>query len=164
MIDDIKQFFQSMYDATIGKLVNWVETLYLWLSESFDLVLLVLGFGLTLVALFFVLKLLVPVKALLALVIESVVIASVVAFVVWFMSVIVDMYNQIITLSGLLNTDGNLGCFGHMLDCLSVRGILSIFFTQLFIALIIVLLLRTYVLFIWGKQSLANALDRIRFS
>lgn len=164
MIDNIKQFFQDMYDATIGALFQDIANLYLWLGENWDMFLYIVTAILAVIVLYFVFRALAVAKTLLSIFLESAVITGILAFVLWFSQILVTVYNKVIAFAGVINTGGDLGCFGHILSCLSIDGILSVYFTQLLGTIIIILLMRMYQLYIWAKDRIAHSVDRIRFA
>ncbi|MEA2047289.1 MAG: hypothetical protein U9O64_02445 [Campylobacterota bacterium] len=84
-----------------------------------------------------------------------------IAFVTLLATALVSIYNRIFSLAHYLSNMGGSDCVLHMLDCLSVNGIMSTFFTELFALFIVVLLLRVSSLFLWAFDFISEKVWRI---
>jgi len=161
MIDSIKAFFQSMYDASIGKIVLYLTEFYVWIGGFWEVLLLLA----ILVIAFFIFKALkyltLPLIITGQIVFLTAVISSMIAFVTLLATSLVAIYNRIFTLSEYLNSGGGSPCLGNMLDCLSITGVLSFYFTELFALFIVVLLIRVSSLFLWAGNFISDKVWKI---
>ena len=162
MIDSIKTFFQHMYDATIGQIIGMWDNFAAFVSQSWDIILLFLILIVGFLVFKFLRYLTIPTIILGQIVFLSGVITGLLAFVALLATSLVSIYNRIYDLANYISSSGgSLSCFGHMMDCLSINGVISSFFTELFALLIVVLLMRISGIFLWAMSYISDKIWRI---
>jgi hypothetical protein len=162
MIDAIKDFFQSMYDHTIGSFVNMLIEFYTWLGDAWDIILILI----ILVLAFFVFKVLkyitVPGIIISQMIMLTATISFMMAFVALLSTSIVAIYNRIFSLSDYIKTGfSSVDCLPYIFDCMGISGTFSYFFTELFALFITVLLIRISGLFFWAFNIISDSIWRI---
>jgi len=161
MFDWLADFFQGIYDSTIGVIMGIWGSFTTFFSNAWDIILLLAIIALS----FLIFKLLryltVPTIILSQIVMLTAIITSMVAFVLLLATALVSIYNRIFDLATYLSTSSSVGCMGYAFDCLGIDGVLSAYFTELFALFIAVLLIRISGLFFWAMNIISDKVWRI---
>lgn len=161
-VDDVINFFQSMYDSVIDTVTGWYVSVGHFFTVAYDYI-LVIAIILLAIVIFKLLKYLtVPAIILSEITMLTVIITMMLSFVLLVATSLVSIYNKIFALTDLLSTGiGSIECFGYMINCLGADGVLSYFFTELFALFIVVLLIRVSGLFFWALSVISDKIWRI---
>lgn len=161
MWSTIKEFFQSMYDSVFSTIIDWHDSFMLFITNSYDIILILIIFALAIVAFMLLKYITVPAIILGQIVMLTVSITMVISFVSLLATAFVSIYNRIFTLADYIADGGTSGCFMDTFSCLGANGIISFYFTELFAILILVLLIRLSSLFFWALDYISERIYRI---
>lgn len=161
MLDSIRQFFQNMYDSTIGTFTEWYSDFIQFVSGVYDILLIIILIALAIIIFKLLKYVTVPAIILGQIAFLTITITGMIAFVTLIATSLVSIYNRMFDLADYLSNMGGTACVSHMLDCLSVNGILSTYFTELFSIFIVVLLIRVSTLYLWAFDFITERVWRL---
>lgn len=162
MWDSIKSFFQDMYDSVIAFFIDKWDSLTSFFNILGDISLVLI----ILVLAFVVFKLLryitLPTIILGQILMLTAIITAMLAFIAVLASALVSIYNRMYALADYISSSASsFSCASYMIDCLSINGVMSAFFTELFALFVTVLLIKMSGLFLWAMNMISDKLWKL---
>jgi len=157
LFENIKDFFQSMYDSTIGFFVDFFSSLAGFVSSAYDMFLFLALFVIAFLIFRFFKYITLPAIILGQIVMLTGTITFMLTMVAFMTTALVSIYNRIFALAEYINTaSSSVSCLGYMFDCMGISNTFSYFYTELFSLFIVALILRLSGLFFWAFGILSD--------
>jgi hypothetical protein len=151
-----------MFDSIINFFANIFNSISIFFSSAYDLVLMLVILLITFVTFKFIKYIALPSAVIFQLAISAMSIGMMITFILSFFTTLIYVYNKIFALAtNLSNITSSLPCMSKMLSTLGLDSILSTYFTELFFILITVLLIRMTSYVLWAFSFISERIWRI---
>jgi len=161
MFDWLADFFQGIYDSTIGYILSLWSSFTTFISSAWDIILILAIVAMAFVVFKMLRYLTVPAIILGQIAMLTALITAMLAFVALLATSLVAIYNRIFSLAEYIASAPGASCLGYGIDCLGISGVLGAFFTELFALFIVVLVLRVSGLFLYAMNIISDKVWRI---